>query len=140
MRWETLFVIPFIIGWLGFVPLSASAEYPDWTALSEVGVIEVMTLDADGDVRTTPVWFVLLDGEPYLRTSGSTWLENLRRTPNFRLVIEEREYQARAEEVPGEEIVARVDAASLEKYGWQERLIHVFRLSPPDILKLVPVP
>jgi len=136
MRWRTLFVI----GWLGLAPLAATADYPDWAALAEVEVIEVVSVDADGDVRTTPVWFVLLDGEPYLRTSGSSWLENLRREPNFGLVIEEQEYTARAEEVSGEEIVARVDAASGEKYGWQECFIHVFRTRTPDILKLSPVP
>jgi hypothetical protein len=136
MRWRTLFVI----GWLGLAPLAATADYPDWAALAEVEVIEVVSVDVDGDVRTTAVWFVLLDGEPYLRTSDSSWLENLRREPNFGLVIEEREYTARAEEIPGDELVARVDAASREKYGWQDRFVRVFRTRTPDILKLSPVP
>jgi hypothetical protein len=136
MRWRTLFVI----GWLGLAPLAATADYPDWAALAEVEVIEVVSVDVDGDVRTTAVWFVLLDGEPYLRTSDSSWLENLRREPNFGLVIEEREYTARAEEISGDELVARVDAASREKYGWQDRFVRVFRTRTPDILKLSPVP
>ncbi len=59
----------------------AAPDHPDWEALADVEVIEVLTHDEDGDLRETKVWFVLLDGEPYLRTSGSRWLENLRRDP-----------------------------------------------------------
>ena len=58
--------------------------------------------------------------------------------PGWRLRIEGREYEARAEEIPGDEIVERVDAASRDKYGWQERMIHPFRMRKPDILKLSP--
>jgi hypothetical protein len=116
----------------------AWADYPDWQALADVEVIEVVTRDADGAERATKVWFVLVDGEAYLRTSRSRWLDNLRRDPDLGLRIEGREYQARAEEVPGDAIVERVDAASRDKYGWQERAIHPFRLRKPDILKLSP--
>jgi hypothetical protein len=111
---------------------------PDWDALADVGVIEVLTRDADGDLRETKVWFVLVEGQPYLRTSRSRWLENLRREPRLRLRIEGREYEARAEEVPGDAIVEEVDRAMREKYGWQDRLIHAFRLRKPDILRLSP--
>ena len=138
MRWETAFVAPLVA--LALTPLAASAEYPDWSGLAEVEVIEILTEDDDGDLRETKIWFVLLDGEPYLRTSRSNWLDNLRRDPDCRLRIEGREYVARAEEVTGDAIVARVDAASLAKYGWQERFIHVFRMRTPDILKLSPAP
>ena len=99
-------------------------------------VIEVVTRDADGDLRETKVWFVLVDGAPYLRTHGSRWLANLRRDPNLVLRIEGREYEARAEEIPGDEIVEAVDRASVEKYGWQERMIHPFRTRKPEILRL----
>lgn len=116
----------------------AGADYPDWQALADVEVIEVVTRDADGSERASKVWFVLVDGAPYLRTSRSRWLENLRRDPDLGLRIEGREYTARAEEVQGDEIVDRVDAASRDKYGWQERAIHPFRLRKPDILKLSP--
>lgn len=119
---------------------SPPAGYPDWAALSDVGVIEVLTEDADGDRRETKVWFVLLDGEPYLRTSRSRWLENLRRDPDLGLRIEGIEYQARAEEVTSDALIERVDRASREKYGWQEALIHVFRIRKPDILRLSPRP
>jgi hypothetical protein len=116
----------------------APADSPDWESLAAVKVIEVVTKDADGDLRETKVWFVLVDGVPYLRTQGSRWLENLRRDPNLVLRIEGREYGARAEEIPGDEIVETVDRASVEKYGWQEQMIHPFRMRKPEILRLSP--
>jgi hypothetical protein len=102
-------------------------------------VIELLTRDPDGELRETKVWVVLVEGVPYLRTSGSRWLENLRRDPRLGLRIEGREVQARAEEVPGDEIVEAVDRATLEKYGWQERMVHLFRLRKPEILRLSPL-
>ena len=123
---------------LACIALPAAAEYPDWEHLAGIDVIEVVTTDADGDRRDTKVWFVLLDGEPYLRTSRSRWLENLRRDPEFVVRIDGRAYEARVEDVTGEEAVERVDAATLEKYGWQERLIHPFRIRMPDILRIRP--
>ena len=114
------------------------AEYPDWESLADVDVIEVVTEDEDGDPRETKVWFVTLEGETYLRTSASRWLENLRRDPNLRLRIEDREYEARAEEATTEALIEAVDAATREKYGFQERVIHVFRMRKPEILKLAP--
>jgi hypothetical protein len=118
----------------------ALADYPDWDSLSDVAIIEVVTADEDGDLRVKKVWFVLVDGVPYLRTNRSRWLDNLRRDPNLGLRIESHEYQATAEEIPGDEIVEIVDRASAEKYGWQESLIHPFRIFKPDILKLGPRP
>jgi hypothetical protein len=114
------------------------ADYPDWEGLADVKVIEVVTRDTDGDLRETKAWFVLVDGAPYLRTQGSRWLENLRRDSNLVLRIDGREYEARAEEIPGDEIVEQVDRATLEKYGWQERMIHPFRMGKPEILRLLP--
>jgi hypothetical protein len=118
---------------------SPPAGYPDWDRLSDVEVIEVITRDEDGDLRETKVWFVLIDGEAYLRTSRSRWLENLRREPAFGLRIDGVEYRAEALEATTPALIERVDAASAEKYGWQESFIHVFRIRDPDILKIVPV-
>jgi hypothetical protein len=127
---------------LALVPLVLAApargEYPDWASLADVKVIEVVTRDAGGDPRETKVWFVLVEDVPYLRTSRSRWLENLRRAPDLVLRIEGREYEARAEEVPGDEIVEQVDRATREKYGWQERTVRIFRMRKPDILRLSP--
>ena len=81
---------------------------------------------------------LLVDGDAYLRTNDSRWLANLRRNPELGLRIEGREYEAAAHEIPGDEILASVDTASADKYGWQETLIHPFRIRKPQILKLTP--
>ena len=123
---------------LAAAPAPARADFPDWASVADEKVIEVITEDEDGEVRESKVWFVLLDGKPYLRTNDSRWLANLRRDPGCRLRIRDATYEARATEVPGEEFVERVDAASREKYGWQERLIHPFRMRRPEILLIEP--
>ena len=129
----------FFTALFGLLVASAGrADYPGWNDLSDVKVIEVTTIDPDGDVRDTKVWFVLLGGEPYLRTNGSLWLENLRRDPEVIVRVEEREYEARAEEIPSETIIEKIDIAFQRKYGLQEKLIGLFRLSRPDIVKLSP--
>jgi hypothetical protein len=133
---------PTLLVLAALVPLAlaapAGAEPPDWQRLAQAGVVEVVTRDADGALRETKVWLVLVDGVPYLRTSESRWLENLRRDPDLVLRIEGRDYELRAEEVPGDAIVEQVDRATLEKYGWQERMIHVFRMRKPEVLRLLP--
>ena len=116
----------------------AGADYPSWEKLADVEVIEVLTSDEDGELRETKVWFVLLGGAPFLRTNDTMWLANLRRDPNLGLRIEDREYEATAEEIAGDAIVEKVDEASRRKYGWQESLIHPFRMQRPDILRLMP--
>lgn len=117
----------------------AHAAFPDWEKYVDVEVIEILTQDEDGTPRETKVWFVLLSGVAFLRTSDSEWLANLRRDPDCGLRIEGAEYRARATEIPGEEIVTKIDTASALKYGLQERLIHIFRMRKPDILELGPV-
>jgi hypothetical protein len=116
----------------------ATAEELDWEKYADVKVIEVVTVDPDGDVRETPVWFVLLEGAAYLRTSRTRWLENIKRDPKVAIRIEDEEFPLLAHAVEGEEIIRRVDTASREKYGWQEAMIHIFRFRTPDILRLSP--
>ncbi len=80
-------------------PAAADSPYPDWEAVADIEVIEVLTHDEGGDLRESKVWFVLVEGEAYLRTSESAWLENLRRDSNLGLRVEDVKYQARALEV-----------------------------------------
>jgi len=116
----------------------AAEGFPRWQDFADVDVIEVVTTDPDGDLRETPVWFVLIDGDAWLRTNDSRWLANIERDPAFRVRVEGLEFEVGGQVVHDAAMIERIDAASLKKYGWQERLIHVFRMSPPDILRIVP--
>ena len=130
--------------WLVALPLlllasiASGVETFDPKVTQDVDVVELITVDPDGDARKTKVWVVLIEGEAYLRTSDSRWLRNLRRIPLATLRVEGTDYPVIAEVLSDPSWVEKVDAASLEKYGWQERTIHVFRMSEPTIIRLQP--
>ena len=133
-------VLALAVAFLLATPAAAlETGFPPWDKFADVDVIDVVTSDADGSLRETPLWFVMVDGAPYLRTSASRWLANIERGSQVMVRIEGLEYNVAAVVVTGTEILEKVDAASLEKYGWQERALFL-RFSTPDILKLVPRP
>jgi len=93
-------------------------------------------LDSDGDGRETKLWIVMIDGEAYLRTNDSRWLANLRRMPLATLRVDDELYPVVGQIMSDPELVEHVDRASREKYGWQEKFIHVFRMNEPTIVRL----
>ena len=117
---------------------AASASELDWSQVADVGVIEIITNDEDGDLRETKVWFVLLDGVPHLRTSDTRWRANTQRDPGVLLRIEGVEYVQLARDVSSPEMIERVDQAIRAKYGWRDAFFQVFATSDPDILRLAP--
>jgi len=134
-------VLAFLLCSLLFLPGCASppvaaSEPLDWTRVSDVDVIEVVTADEDGDVRVTKVWFVLIDDVGYLRTSSSRWLENIRRSPEVTIRIDGVDHPQIAMEVEDPALRQRVDEVSREKYGWQDSFIGAFRSGDPQVLRL----
>ena len=73
------------------------ADAPDWNALADESVIEVLTHDADGDLRETKVWVGVVDGVGFVRTSDTRWRENIARDADVVVRIAEQEYPLRAE-------------------------------------------
>jgi len=128
--------------WLFALVLAAAAPVVaadvDWEALAAPGVVEVITVDPDGDVRETKVWIVAHRGSGWLRTNDSRWLANLRRDPNLKLRSGERTALLRAQEVDDDELREQVDAAMRAKYGWSDRVISAFRWRTPNLLQLAP--
>ena len=120
------------------LPLGAAAAHPDWDALAEIGTIEVVTHDEDGDLRETTAWFAVVDGQGFLRTGGSTWGENISRDPNVVLRIEGEEYPLRADFIEEETLRARIIAAFREKYGWFDGAVDFVRGSHPKIMHMLP--
>lgn len=118
--------------------MSAHAAEVDWPRVADVRVIELLTHDDDGDERTTKVWFVLVEGEPILRTNGSKWLDNLRRDPELVIRIADASYGHRAEEITDWEMVEPVNDAFREKYGFQDWVVGLFRFGRPELLRLAP--
>ena len=120
--------------------LAATAHADDaWThPFDETRTVRIVTRDADGDVRDTPVWCVVLDGAAWVRTNDSRWLANIRRGSPIELRAAGLEVPVTAEEVSDPARLARVEEAFKTKYGLMQRVMSSFRLREPEVLRLVP--
>ena len=117
---------------------AAGAGEPNWDQITEVGQIEVITHDEDGDVRETTIWFAVLDGQGFIRTGGSTWGENIKRNPDdVVLRIEGKEYPLHAEFIENDTLRERIVKAFREKYGWSDGLVNFVRGSRPNIMHMI---
>jgi hypothetical protein len=114
----------------------ARAAEIDWTAFAEEDVVEILTVDPDGEPRETKVWVVVIGDAAYLRTNDSRWLANIRRDPLVRLRVREREFPLRAEETTDRETTERVEEGFKAKYGWIQRMMSALRLREPTVLRL----
>ena len=128
------------LAWVFLVwSLAAPGAAFDWTPAREDAVVEILTSDPDGDLRETPVWIVVIDDAAYVRTSDSKWLANIRRGSAVRLRIRDVESAVEPEEVAGALLTERVEAAFKAKYGFTQRVMSLFRMSEPTVLRLRPI-
>jgi hypothetical protein len=117
----------------------ARAGAPDWSNVAAVEEIEAITADADGSPRETTVWLAVVDGQGYVRTSGSsTWGDNLERDPELVVRIDGAEYPVRAIFIEDDALRGRVIETFRAKYGFSDALVDVFRGSRPRIMRLDP--
>ena len=119
-------------------PVAAPAQTPDWSAVADVRVVNVVTHDEDGDVRDKKIWLAVLDGQGYIRTGGTRWGDSIERDPRLVLRIEGREYLLRAEFVEDDALRERIVAGFREKYGWTDGALNIIRGSRPRIMRLLP--
>jgi len=105
---------------------ASRADAPDWSALADESVIEVLTHDADGDLRETKVWVGVVDGVGYVRTSDTRWRANIERDADVVVRIAEQEYPLRAELVSDTALRARVNEVFRAKYGLTDRILGWF--------------
>ena len=73
---------------LAAVGASPAAAQGGWTPFAGADVVRIVTQDEDGGERDTPVWIVLVDGAPYVRTNDSRWLANIRRGSEITLRLD----------------------------------------------------
>lgn len=123
---------------LAFVASAPAAAF-DWTPAREESVVEVLTSDADGSLRETPVWIVVLDAAAYVRTNDSKWLANIRRGSAVRLRIRDVESPVEAAETRDAALAEQVEEAFKAKYGLTQRVMSLFRMSEPTVLRLTPL-
>ena len=117
---------------------AAAARAPDWEAVKDVGRIEIITHDEDGDEREATIWFVTVDGEGFIRTGSSTWGENIQRDPSdVVLRIEDVEYPMTAEFIDSDSLRERVVKAFRDKYGWTDGAVQLIRGKRPLIMHML---
>jgi hypothetical protein len=120
------------------VSFAALAAEPDWEMLKEVGQIEVITHDEDGDARETTIWFTVVDGQGFIRGGNSNWIANIRRNPSdVVLRIEDREYPLHAEFIENDALRERVVASFRAKYGWFDGAVNFVRGKRPNIMHMI---
>ena len=129
--------------WLPLVALlalstsAAMADEVDWEAANAHGVIQLVTVDPDGDVRETSVWLAVVGDRGYVRTNDSRWFQNIERDSELLLRIDDTDIPIRAEPQTDLALWERVDDAFREKYGWQVRMLEFFGADGGDnMLKL----
>lgn len=125
----------FVLAFLGAERVLA--QQPDWAALSDLETVEVITRDADGSPRVTTVWLLVLDGEGYVRTGGTSWGDNVVRDRELVLRVGEIEYPMGVEFEEDDEIRERVTQAFRDKYGLSDGLVGWVRGSHPKLMRLV---
>ena len=113
----------------------AAAE-TDWAPFAEADVVRIVTQDENGAERDTPVWIVVVEGASYVRTNDSHWLANIRRGSDVSLRLDATTRSVSAEEVGDPAVTTRVEEAFKAKYGFMQRVMSVFRLREPSVLRL----
>ncbi len=116
---------------------AAFAAPIDWTRFSDTQTIEVVTTDEDGGSRLTTIWIVVLDYQAYIRTSGTTWGDNVEREGMLRLREVGGDRPLRAEKVLSEAEVERVVAAFREKYGTSDMWAGLLRFGERRVFRLL---
>jgi len=116
--------------------LAAGAE--GVSVYADAATIEVVTNDEDGQVRETTIWVVVVEDAAYINTSGTTWGENVERTPRLtvRLADSSRAFDIRF--VEDDSARQKIHHAFREKYGFQDKLVSFF-MDPAEstIMQLV---
>ncbi len=120
------------------IPLKPATTPPDWSALAGEDTIEVVTRDADGDIRETTIWLVVVDGVGTIRTGNTHWYENLLRDPALKVRMRGAEYPMRVEKVTDEDARKRINEAFRAKYGVQDRTVQLFRGVDLNMMRLMP--
>lgn len=115
-----------VLGFLLVSSLARAQATPDWGALAAENVVQVVTHDADGELRDTSVWLAVVDGQGYVRTGATRWRANLERDPDMVFRIAGTEYPLRAQHVTNADLARRINAAIRAKYGFSDRVVGWF--------------
>jgi hypothetical protein len=88
--------------------------------LDQAVEVEARTPRQDGSISSRPIWVVVVDGEPYVRSyraDRGAWYRRARRDGRLGLAVEDAELDLAAEPVDDEDVNRRVSQAYRAKYG-----------------------
>jgi len=109
---------------------------PDWSRWADLETVEVISTDEGGGSRLTTIWIVVLDGQAYIRTAGTTWGDNVEREGKLKLKGAPGEYVLNAEKVTDPSLQEEVVAAFREKYGTTDAVMEFFRFGERRVFRL----
>jgi len=115
---------------------AAAAAEPDWSRWADLETVEVISTDEEGGSRLTTIWIVVLDGQGFIRTAGTTWGDNVEREGTLKLRGAPGEYVLRAEKVTDPALEEAVVAAFREKYGNTDVVMEFFRFGARRVFRL----
>jgi len=134
-------LLPLVLTFLACATPSApivAEGRPNWDMLADLGTVEVVTADADGEARVTTIWLAVVDEQGYIRTGDTRWFANLKRDPALKLRAGGAEYAVKSELVEDAALNTRIDAAFRTKYGFSDRVVSFFRGDGSNRMRLVP--
>jgi hypothetical protein len=111
-------------------------KFPNDTAIdyfTRTDTVHIATERPDGGEVVTPIWAVVVDGVPYIRSgygAGSKWYLRAQRTGRAAFVEGPQRYPVTIEHLDDEAVNRKVDDAYRAKYagqGWPLREV----VSPP---------
>jgi len=125
-----------ILGVLAAALLALALFYVTLAESGEVVVLE--TRGPDRAVHETRLWVVDDGGSAWLRTGdpASPWLARLRASPEVAVTRSgvRRMYRAVAVDDPATR--ARINALTLEKYGWRESALRALGMGPEGTMPI----
>ena len=121
-------------------PPPAAVEPIDWSAVADEGTPTIVTRDADGDQRETPIWVVVVKNQGYIRTGDTRWFANIERDPDVVLQIGGRSLSLRAELLRDDALRKTVNTAFRDKYGFWDFVVHPRGAPDSNIMRLVARP
>jgi hypothetical protein len=113
---------------------------PDWSIAGHEQIVSIATSDPDGERRATPLWLVTVDNQPFIRTSNSKWLGNLKREPSLTLRSGGQAYDFIAEFVMDPALKQRVHRAFEAKYPLRTLMFEILGQNPirlENVIRLV---
>jgi hypothetical protein len=100
-----------------------------------VEVVIVRTTLADGTHQLTRLWVVDYQGDAWLRgTAGRAWLEQIRANPYVEVNRGGGFLPFLAVPIDDPAVRDRINALTLEKYGWSESVLRSLTMNPEETI------